>query len=78
VERHADSFTEHACDAVVDVASAKAAASALDAVDVVIVTDWDEFAALDEAFDTMADPVVVDGRQIIDRCDGITYEGLTW
>jgi len=26
----------------------------------------------------MADPVVVDGRQIIDRRDGITYEGLTW
>ena len=31
-----------------------------------------------EAFDAMADPVVVDGRRIIERRDGITYEGLTW
>ncbi|WP_435102468.1 UDP-glucose 6-dehydrogenase AglM [Halarchaeum sp. P4] len=43
-----------------------------------VVTDWDEFAALDEAFDTMENPVVVDGRRIIGRRDGITYEGLTW
>jgi len=78
VERHADSLRKHTRDAVADVASAKAAASALDAVDVVIVTDWDEFAALDEAFDAMTDPVVVDGRRIVERRDGITYEGLTW
>ena len=78
MERHADSFTEHACDAVADVASAEAATSALDAVDVVVVTDWASFAALDEAFDAMADPVVVDGRRIVERRDGITYEGLTW
>jgi len=26
----------------------------------------------------MADPVVVDGRRIIERREGITYEGLTW
>jgi len=26
----------------------------------------------------MADPVVVDGRRIIERRGGITYEGLTW
>jgi len=44
----------------------------------VVVTDWDEFAALDEAFDEMADPVVVDGRRVVERRDGITYEGLTW
>ena len=44
----------------------------------VVVTDWDEFAALDEEFDTMATPVVVDGRRIVERRDGITYEGLTW
>ncbi|WP_119820144.1 UDP-glucose 6-dehydrogenase AglM [Halalkaliarchaeum desulfuricum] len=44
----------------------------------VVVTDWDEFAALDSEFDSMAEPVVVDGRRVIERRDGITYEGLTW
>ncbi len=44
----------------------------------VVVTDWSEFADLDTEFDTMADPIVVDGRRIITRRDGITYEGLTW
>ncbi|MFB6105952.1 MAG: UDP-glucose 6-dehydrogenase AglM [Halobacteriaceae archaeon] len=44
----------------------------------VVVTDWDEFAALDEEFDAMADPVVVDGRHVVERRDGIVYEGLTW
>ena len=43
-----------------------------------VVTGWDEFAVLDEAFDRMATPVVVDGRRIIERREGITYEGLTW
>jgi UDPglucose 6-dehydrogenase len=43
-----------------------------------VVTDWDEFAALDEEFDAMADPVVVDGRRIVTRREGLTYEGLTW
>jgi UDPglucose 6-dehydrogenase len=55
------------------------AAAALEgASGAVVVTDWDEFAALDEVFDDMADPVVVDGRRIIERREGITYEGLTW
>ncbi|WP_336328653.1 UDP-glucose 6-dehydrogenase AglM [Halovenus sp. HT40] len=44
----------------------------------VVVTDWDEFAALDEEFDAMAQPVIVDGRRIIRRREGVTYEGLTW
>jgi UDPglucose 6-dehydrogenase len=43
-----------------------------------VVTDWDEFAALDDAFDAMADSVVVDGRRVIEPREGITYEGLTW
>ena len=43
-----------------------------------VVTDWDEFAALDDEFETMADPVVVDGRRVIGNREGITYEGLTW
>ena len=58
------------------------AASAADALDgahgAVVVTDWDEFAALDGEFDAMAKPVVVDGRRVIERRDGIIYEGLTW
>jgi UDPglucose 6-dehydrogenase len=43
-----------------------------------VATDWDEFAALDDAFDAMATPVVVDGRRVIQRREGITYTGLTW
>ncbi|MEZ3172383.1 UDP-glucose 6-dehydrogenase AglM [Halorubrum sp. RMP-47] len=43
-----------------------------------IVTDWEEVIALDEEFDAMATPVVVDGRRAISRRDGIVYEGLTW
>ncbi len=59
--------------------AADSAAAALEgAVGAAVVTDWDEFAALDEAFDRMARPVVVDGRRIVERRDGIVYEGLTW
>ena len=58
---------------------ANSAADALaDADGTVVVTDWDEFAALDEEFDTMKNGVVVDGRRIIQRRDGIIYEGLTF
>ncbi len=56
--------------------SAQAALS--DAHAAVVATDWDEFAALDGEFDAMASPIVVDGRRVIERRDGITYEGLTW
>ncbi|MFB6151957.1 MAG: UDP-glucose 6-dehydrogenase AglM [Haloarculaceae archaeon] len=63
----------------VGVAYADSAADALaDASAAVVVTDWDEFAALDEEFDAMADPLVVDGRHVIERRDGIEYVGLTW
>ncbi len=62
-----------------DIEYTESAGAALEGVSgAVVVTDWDEFAALDDAFDTMAEPVVVDGRRIIERRDGITYEGLTW
>jgi UDPglucose 6-dehydrogenase len=47
-------------------------------VGAVVATDWDEFVALDDEFDAMAEAVVVDGRRIIERREGITYEGLTW
>ncbi|WP_256403413.1 UDP-glucose 6-dehydrogenase AglM [Halorubrum salinum] len=64
---------------------ADSAAAALDgAVAALVVTDWDEFAALDGEFDAMAAapgadaPVVVDGRRVIERREGIAYEGLTW
>jgi UDPglucose 6-dehydrogenase len=43
-----------------------------------VVTDWDEFASLDDEFAAMAAPVVVDGRRIVSHRSGITYEGLTW
>ncbi|WP_135829696.1 UDP-glucose 6-dehydrogenase AglM [Halorussus halobius] len=58
---------------------ADAAGEALDGASAaLVVTDWDEFAALDDEFDRMATPVVVDGRRIVEPREGITYEGLTW
>ncbi|MXR53007.1 nucleotide sugar dehydrogenase [Halovenus sp. WSH3] len=71
--------TEEMRDRFPGIEYADSPAEALDgAAGAVVVTDWDEFAALDEEFDAMARPVVVDGRRIISRRDGITYEGLTW
>ena len=70
-----DNMREHFPD--VDYADSAAAALA-GASAALVVTDWDEFAALDDAFDAMREPVVVDGRRIIERRDGLTYEGLTW
>ena len=49
-----------------------------DADGALVVTDWDEFAALDEAFDAMSRQIVVDGRRIVEPREGMTYEGLTW
>ncbi|WP_251328634.1 UDP-glucose 6-dehydrogenase AglM [Haloplanus pelagicus] len=43
-----------------------------------VVTDWPAFGALDREFDLMAGDVVIDGRRVVERRDGITYEGLTW
>ena len=71
--------TENMRERYPDIEYTDSAAAALEgASGAVVVTDWDEFAALDAAFDEMAAPVVVDGRRIIERRDGITYEGLTW
>jgi len=62
-----------------DIQYAASAGEALEgAVAAMVVTDWDEFAALDDEFDRMADPVVVDGRRIVTRREGLVYEGLTW
>jgi len=53
--------------------------AALDgAVGALVMTDWDEFATLEDAFETMAEPVVIDGRRIVEPSDDLTYEGLTW
>ena len=64
---------------VPDIEYADSAATALEgAHGAVVVTGWDEFSALDDEFDTMATPVVVDGRNVVTRRAEITYEGLTW
>ncbi|PSP82821.1 nucleotide sugar dehydrogenase [Halobacteriales archaeon QS_6_64_34] len=71
--------TENMREKYPDIEYAESAAAALEgASGAVVVTDWDEFAALDSEFEAMADPVVVDGRRIVQRREGITYEGLTW
>ena len=71
--------TDNAPNYVDNVTYTDSAVAALDGADgAVVVTDWDEFAALEEAFDAMTTPIVVDGRRIIERRDGIIYEGLTW
>jgi UDPglucose 6-dehydrogenase len=59
-------YTESAADALEDAGAA------------LVVTDWDEFAALDEEFDAMARQLVVDGRRMVEPREGMTYEGLTW
>ncbi|MFB6107507.1 MAG: UDP-glucose 6-dehydrogenase AglM [Haloplanus sp.] len=62
-----------------DLTCADSAAAALDGASAaLVVTDWPAFADLDAEFDAMATPVVVDGRRIIERRDGLVYEGLTW
>ena len=62
-----------------DIGYASSPSAALDgAVAALIVTDWEGITELDEEFDAMATPVVIDGRRAIDRRDGIVYEGLTW
>lgn len=62
-----------------DIEYADSPENALDGASTCVVcTDWDEFAALDSEFDVMKTPIVVDGRRIIERRDGLIYEGLTW
>ena len=62
-----------------DIDYASSAADALEgAAGAVVVTGWDEFAALDDEFEAMATPVVVDGRRIVEPTDDLVYEGLTW
>ncbi|MFC7209759.1 UDP-glucose 6-dehydrogenase AglM [Natronoarchaeum sp. GCM10025321] len=71
--------TENMRERFPDIEYTDSAPAALDgAHGALVVTDWDEFATLDEEFDAMADPVVIDGRRIVDPQEGIVYEGLTW
>ena len=67
-ERHDLSF-EAAATAAEALAGADAA---------VVLTGWTEFEQLDEEFDRMDTPVVIDGRRVVTRRDGIVYEGMTW
>jgi UDPglucose 6-dehydrogenase len=62
-----------------EVEYADSAATALDGAHAALVTtDWPEFAALDAEFDGMARPLVLDGRHVVARREGLQYEGLTW
>jgi UDPglucose 6-dehydrogenase len=73
------SATDAMAEVFPDIEYAESAADALeDAHGAAVATGWPSFSDLDEEFDAMADPVVVDGRRVITRRDGITYEGLTW
>ena len=71
--------TENMRERFPDLEYADSAAQALaDADAAVVTTGWDEFGALDDEFDAMGTPVVVDGRRSVEPRDGLTYEGLTW
>lgn len=62
-----------------DIEYTDSAASALSgAGGALVLTDWDEFAALDGEFDAMSGSIVVDGRRVVEPHEGMTYEGLTW
>ncbi|WP_435184382.1 UDP-glucose 6-dehydrogenase AglM [Halobellus sp. EA9] len=69
--------TENFRERYPDIDYAETAEAALDDADAaLVVTDWPEFADLDGAFDAMATPIVVDGRRIVTRREGIVYESL--
>jgi UDPglucose 6-dehydrogenase len=59
--------------------SADSAEQALAGADgALVMTGWEEFETLDREFDRMSSPVIIDGRRVIKRREGIVYEGLTW
>jgi UDPglucose 6-dehydrogenase len=62
-----------------DLTCVEAPGEALDgAAAACVCTDWPEYADLNAEFDLMSTSVVVDGRRVIERREGIVYEGLTW
>ena len=74
---------EPARELLPDVEFRASAADALEGADAaVLVTEWPEFADIDwaAARDTMATPLVVDGRNFLDptavRAAGLVYEGI--
>jgi UDPglucose 6-dehydrogenase len=75
---------DRATDMIGGATMAESAMDALDGADgAVLVTEWPEFAELDwvgEARRRMANPLVVDGRNFLDRDAlaeaGFTYEGV--
>lgn len=79
VVAHDPVASENAREILPDLDCVDTAAAALDGASAAVVcTDWHAYADLDAEFDTMATPVVVDGRRVVERRDGIVYEGLTW
>jgi UDPglucose 6-dehydrogenase len=71
--------TENMRERFPDIEYASSAGEALEGASAaLVVTDWEDICDLDEEFDAMATPVVIDGRRAIERRDGIVYEGLTW
>lgn len=61
-----------------DVTYADSAEAALGgAVAALVVTDWDEFEALDDEYAAMENRLVIDGRRV-STPDGVEYDGLTW
>jgi UDPglucose 6-dehydrogenase len=64
-----------------DIEYAESAAAALDGASAaLLVTEWDEFGALDEEFEAMSRKLVVDGRRVDFPIEerGLEYEGLCW
>lgn len=43
-----------------------------------VLTDWEEFSSLEKEFDLMKNKLIIDGRRIIKRREGIHYEGICW
>jgi UDPglucose 6-dehydrogenase len=41
-----------------------------------VITDWGEFAALDEEFEAMASPLVLDGPGVVTAREGADYVPL--
>ena len=67
--------TENIRERIPDIKYADTPQQTLDASIALVVTDWPESRSLDEEFDAMITPVVVDGCHAINRHDGIVYGG---
>ena len=79
VVAHDPVATDNAREVLPDLTTVDTAEAALNGAGAACVcTDWPAYADLDAEFDAMATPVVVDGRRVVERRDGIVYEGLTW